>query len=84
MLTQGGHAALSQKIEARLASLINDKFSCPIPLPVLAYSMAGSLLLLLKWWLENKMLYPPERMNEIFRELVMPGVCGVIERRGVD
>jgi hypothetical protein len=32
------------------------------------------LLILLKWWLDNKMPYPPEQMNAFFQELVMPVV----------
>jgi AcrR family transcriptional regulator len=74
LLIRQGPVALSGMIEARLVSLLNDKFSSPVPLPVLAYTMAGTLLLLLKWWLENKMLYSPEQMNDIFQELVMPGM----------
>jgi len=47
------------------------------PLPVLACSLAGSLLILLKWWLDNKMPYPPERMNAMFQQLVMTGIQSV-------
>lgn len=79
IITRGGHSMLAQQIEDRLASLVNDKTSSNIPLPLIAYSMAGGLLLLLNWWLENKMNPSPERMNEIFQELVMPGICQIFE-----
>ena len=46
----------------------------PIPLPVLACVMAGVLLVSLKWWLDNKLPYTPERMDEIFQQLIMRGV----------
>jgi AcrR family transcriptional regulator len=45
-----------------------------IPVPILSNFIAGSFLTLLKWWLENKMIYPPEEMDKIFKRLSMPGV----------
>jgi hypothetical protein len=29
---------------------------------------------LLKWWLENKMIYPPEQMDELFKKLTIGGI----------
>ena len=74
LLTKEGHAALSKKIEDRFTLLLKGRQPPTIPLPVLSYSMAGSLLIMLKWWLDNKMPYSPERMDEIFQQLVMSGV----------
>ena len=74
LLTKEGHASLSKKIEDRFALLLTGKQSPSIPLSILSCSMAGALLIILKWWLENKMPYSPERMDEIFQQLVMPGV----------
>ena len=45
-----------------------------IQIPVLANFIAGSFLTLLKWWLDNRMPYSPEQMDEIFKNLTMPGV----------
>jgi AcrR family transcriptional regulator len=45
-----------------------------VPLPILASFIAGSFLTLLKWWLENKMTYSPEQMDEIFKKLIMQGL----------
>lgn len=74
LLAKDGHAVLSAKLQAHLAQLLPDRPEGTVPLPVLAYFMAGTLLLLLKWWLENKMPYAPERMDEIFQQLVMAGL----------
>jgi AcrR family transcriptional regulator len=74
VITIGGHAALSEKIAQRMSQLTRGEDPASVPLPVLAYSVAGSLLILLKWWLDNKMPYPPEQMNEFFQELVMHAV----------
>ena len=45
-----------------------------IPLPIVITYVTGAFLNLLKWWLDNRLPYPPERMAAIFEELVMPGV----------
>jgi AcrR family transcriptional regulator len=45
-----------------------------IPFPILAGFIAGSFLTLLKWWLENKMIYSPEEMDRIFQRLTMSGI----------
>jgi hypothetical protein len=63
--------SLSQRIEGGLQ---NSRREFDIPLPILATFIAGSFLTLLKWWLENKMVYPPEQMDEIFKKLTMSGI----------
>jgi AcrR family transcriptional regulator len=45
-----------------------------IPILIMANFIAGSFLTLLKWWLENKMVYSPEQMDEIFKKLTMTGI----------
>lgn len=45
-----------------------------VPIPVVANFIAGSFLTLLKWWLENKMVYSPEHMDDIFKKLTMTGI----------
>ena len=71
LLTKDGHAALSAKFQENFTQLLSGKPEPSIPLAVLSYSMAGTLLILLKWWLDNKMPYSPEYMDEIFQQLVM-------------
>ena len=74
ILTRDGHAALAAKIQNRLTLLLAGKPEPSIPLDVFAFSLAGTLLVLLKWWLDHKMPYSPERMNEIFQQLVFASV----------
>jgi len=62
---------LSASIEQQLESFGH---SLSTPLPIVATYLAGAFLTLLKWWLDNNMVYSPERMDEMFRQLVMPGV----------
>ncbi len=63
--------SLSNRIEQGLQKS-ERKFD--IPLPILASFIAGSFLILLKWWLENKMIYSPEEMDKIFQNLTMAGI----------
>jgi len=63
--------SLSKRIEQGLQES-GKEFN--VPLPILASFIAGSFLTLLKWWLENKMIYSPEEMDEIFKRLTMAGI----------
>lgn len=63
--------SLSERIEQGLK---NSRKEYDVPLPVLANFIAGSFLTLLKWWLENKRVYLPEQMDEIFRKLTLSGI----------
>ena len=74
VLTRDGHAALSAKFQESLARFLSGKAEPSIPIAILAYSLAGTLLLLLKWWLDNKMPYSAEDMDEIFQQLMPPVV----------
>ena len=78
VLTRDGHAALGAKFQQSFALILSGKPEPPVPLDILSYSLAGTLLILLKWWLDNKMPYPPEYMNSIFQQLVMPGIQNIL------
>lgn len=45
-----------------------------IPLPVITNFLAGSLLTMITWWLEEKTPYTPQQMDEMFNALAMPGI----------
>ncbi|HSJ87655.1 MAG TPA: TetR/AcrR family transcriptional regulator [Anaerolineales bacterium] len=62
---------LSQRIKLRLEQ---SGQSYDMPLPILANFIAGNFLTLLKWWLENKRVYSPEQMDEIFKKLTLQGI----------
>jgi len=71
LLVKDGHMVLSRKIEERLSSLGLVPHPPAIPPPILAYSVSGLLLILMKWWMDKGMPYPAERMDEIFQYLIM-------------
>jgi AcrR family transcriptional regulator len=78
VLTKNGHAALSAKFYEVFTLVLSGKPEPPVPLDILSYSLAGNLLILLKWWLDNKMPYSPEYMNSIFQQLTMPSIWNII------
>src|SRR5512138_1914664 len=63
--------SLSQRVEG---GLMNSGKQYELPIPILATFIAGSFLTLLKWWLENKRVYSPEQMDEIFKKLTLSGI----------
>lgn len=63
--------SLSRRIEGGLQR--SGKKS-DIPISIQANFVAGGFLTLLKWWLENKMPYSPEQMDEIFKKLTLSGI----------
>lgn len=67
---KSGTEYLTGKIEAALAARAWDNPS--IPTPIMAGFLSNQLFALLKWWLDERMPYSPERMDEIFHELVTP------------
>ena len=71
-------ALLSKNIEQSLAPAWSGKRSPSVPLAVVSQYLAGAFLNLLKWWLEAEMPYAPERMDEIFQALALPGVWAAV------
>ena len=63
--------SLSNRIEQGLQK---SRMEFEIPFPIMANFVAGSFLTLLKWWLENKMIYSPEEMDKIFKRLTLAGL----------
>ena len=78
LLFKTGHDHLSSSIEEQIGQIVRDRPEPAVPLSVVSNYVAGALLTLLKWWLDNKMPHSPERMDEIFQQLVMPGVRAAI------
>jgi len=67
-LMKSGSEYLSLKMAEGLKA--NLKHHPPIPIPILANYVATELFALLQWWLDERMPYPPERMDQIFHTLV--------------
>jgi AcrR family transcriptional regulator len=51
-----------------------------IPIELVSQHIAGSLLSLITWWLEQKMPHTPEYMAEVFNQLTFVGVAGLTSK----
>lgn len=49
-----------------------------VPESLLADYLTDTLMTLIKWWCQNGLVYTPQQMDEIFRQLVMPGVLAAM------
>ena len=74
VLLRAGQQQWRAQIEKHLATSLPPGRLPAIPLDVITIYLAGTLQTMLLWWLERKMPYAPERMDEMFQQLVMPGV----------
>lgn len=81
MIWKAVQTILSRSIEQSLVSMLVGKRPPSVPLAVMAQYLAGAFLNLLKWWIEAEMPYSPERMDEIFQQLALPGVLATTEKK---
>jgi AcrR family transcriptional regulator len=80
VFVEKGQAYWSKQIQIQLATMVPKGKKPAVSLALVSTYVANTLATLLKWWLDNKMPYPPERMEEIFQQLVTPGVEAVLGR----
>jgi len=71
VLTRHLQKSLSEKIEQRLSE---NAQAYEIPVSIIANFLSGSFLSMIKWWLDNKMIYSPEQMDEMFQKMALPGI----------
>ena len=62
-------------------ALWKSKKAPPVPIELTTHWIVSSLLSLMIWWLDNNMPCPPERMDEMFRQLTMPGIEAAFGRK---
>jgi len=78
VVMRAGQKQWSKQIEQYVEGLLKDRHQPAVPIALVAVYIAGSLQTLLLWWLEHKMPHSPERMDEMFHQLVMPGVKAIL------
>jgi AcrR family transcriptional regulator len=79
-LYKKGHERLRQNIEQHLQALVPAGQTGALPLPLVADYIAGAILNMLTWWLNNEMPYTPEHMDALFNQLVLPGVWATLAK----
>ncbi len=50
-----------------------------MPLSLLVDYLTDTLMTLIKWWFKDGMRYTPEQMDEMFQQLVMPGIVAALK-----
>jgi AcrR family transcriptional regulator len=76
---QGGNL-MSAHMHKYLSALIRESLkrqwtkSKKIPLDIVVYHLASSLIALLAWWVDHDLPHTPERMNEMYQQLTRPGI----------
>ena len=73
------HRCLRDRAARQLAQAAGTR-DLAVPPEVVADYLAGTLLTLVHWWLEQGMPYTPEQMETFFERLVLPGVRAVLQR----
>lgn len=69
-----GQQYWSDRMAGRLQAMLPPGRTPKVPIPVLAHYISGVFVNMIKWWMDNKMVYSSEQMIEIIKTLVLPGV----------
>ncbi|MBA2395518.1 MAG: TetR/AcrR family transcriptional regulator [Ktedonobacteraceae bacterium] len=81
LLSSRGSSSLIQRIiEAVTQDVLSRQTLVEggiVPTEIAAYHLITSSITLVQWWLEHDMPYPPERMGEVYRELVIRPTIGI-------
>ncbi len=77
LILKVGQEHIQHQIEAHLRELLGER-ELPIPLPFITNYLAGALLSLIKWWIENDIPYNAEQMDTMFQAMAMPGIQDVL------
>jgi AcrR family transcriptional regulator len=50
-----------------------------VPISLILDYLTDTLMTLIQWWFKDGMKYTPEQMDEMFQQLVMPGVSSMLK-----
>lgn len=79
MLYKKGQERMRQNIEQHLRAVIPAEQIAAVPLQLIATHVAGAILTMLTWWLDQGIPYTPEQMDTMFQRLVLPGVQATLQ-----
>lgn len=66
------------KLMAYLGQKLEDGKEPLVPLEILVNHITGTIIHLLKWWVENKMPYDPSAMDRYYQRLINPCIQSVL------
>ena len=74
MIMRQAHNYLTNVVREHLSSTIKGRKNPPMPLDMAAHWIVSSFLSLMTWWLDRDLPYSAEEMDNMFRQLTMPGI----------
>jgi AcrR family transcriptional regulator len=77
-ILEKGTALLYANTKAQIERLIAEGKEPSVPISALAHFLTGGLMSLIKWWVDNDLVYSPQQMDELFQKIAMPGVREVL------
>lgn len=78
VLIENGQRHMAANIQQHLDTLVPDGQSLAVPLPVITTFLAGALLSVLVWWLDNERPYTADEINAMFYQLSMSGILAAL------
>ncbi len=78
LMLEKGQVYWHKNIKSQLQARFPQEETPALPLDLVASYLSGALSTFLKWWMANNFPYSPERIDEMFQHLVMPGVWAML------
>ncbi len=78
VIMEAARRHLSEDIENHLVALFPKGMDTDIPKAVITNFLAGAMLSLLMWWLDEDRPYSPEEIDAMFQKLAIRGVEGLL------
>ena len=84
MANERGSNLIANQIRDYLAAAIQRQLESKgmtnpgIPIEIVAYHLAGSLIALVSWWLKHQMSHSPESMAEMFQRLSLASIAAAV------
>lgn len=79
VVTQAFQDLLCRRVEQRLREQSVKDMPDELIVALASY-IAGAFMTLMQWWLETELAWSPERMDALFRDLVLPGVDHLLKQ----
>ena len=76
---KSGVTLMTERINRSLTDWLGGKPTPSVPVPILSHYLSSEIFSLLRWWLEHNMPHSPERMDQIFHQLVTPGLQSALQ-----
>ncbi len=77
LILEIGQEHIQRQIEQHLRELLGEQ-DLSIPLPFITHYLAGALLSLIKWWIQEEIPFDAVQMDAMFQEMATPGIRNIV------